>query len=40
MAAGHAQPFQVGLQFLPAPDTCAATAEIFGYLAPFTDLWD
>ena len=39
MAPGESRPFQVGLQFMPAPHTCAAVVEIYGYLSTFTELW-
>lgn len=39
MAPDEARPYQVGLQFMPAPHLCAAVVEIFGYLSPFTELW-
>jgi hypothetical protein len=39
MAPGTDRPHQVGVEFLPSPDLCAAVIEIYGYLAPMTDLW-
>ncbi len=37
---GQTRPYQVGLQFMPAPTMCAAVVEIFGYLQELTDFWD
>ncbi|GEM_PF-5373221 len=39
MGPQDGRPFQVGLQFMPAPHTCAAVVEIYGYLSNFTELW-
>jgi c-di-GMP-binding flagellar brake protein YcgR len=39
MAPGESRPYQVGLQFMPAPYTCAAVVELYGYLSAFTKAW-
>ncbi len=39
MAPDETRAFQAGLQLMPAPHTCAAVVEIYGYLSSFTELW-